>query len=41
MTDEEREQLRLGAEIFAGPAASIFGQFSHNDRIVLGYKRRY
>ena len=39
--DEEKEQLRLGAELFAGPATSIFGQFSHNNRIVLGYKRRY
>jgi hypothetical protein len=41
LLDGERSKVAVSAEIFGGPEDSLFGMFSHNDRVTLNYKQVY
>jgi len=41
LLDDEKQELSVSADVFGGPEGTMFGMFEHNDRFVVGYKRRY
>lgn len=41
LLDDERKKIGISSELFGGSEDSIFGMFSHNDRIILSYKQVY